>query len=45
MAQTFRSTVRAPQFPTGVQWHNTTRPLTIEDLHGKLAILDFWTYG
>ncbi|MEG7521993.1 MAG: redoxin domain-containing protein [Chromatiales bacterium] len=24
---------------------NVSRPLTLDDLHGKVVILDFWTYG
>jgi hypothetical protein len=38
------STVRAPEFPTSLEWINT-RPLTMADLRGKLVLLDFWTYG
>lgn len=38
--------VRAPDFPPGLDWINTDgRPLTLADLRGKLALLDFWTYG
>ncbi len=36
---------QAPEFPTGLDWLNTTRPLTTQDLRGKVVILDFWTYG
>ncbi|HUZ02550.1 MAG TPA: hypothetical protein VMU89_19555 [Thermomicrobiaceae bacterium] len=39
----YRSAVRAPEFPTG-EWFNTERPLHLEDLRGKVVILDFWTY-
>jgi len=35
----------APEFPDGLDWLNTSRPLTLADLRGRLAILDFWTYG
>ncbi|HEX2281909.1 MAG TPA: hypothetical protein VHG52_09120 [Thermomicrobiales bacterium] len=45
MTQTYRGTVRAPDFPSGAQWHNTSRPLSLKGLRGKLVILDFWTYG
>ena len=39
-------TVRAPDFPAGIDWINTGgRPLTLADLAGKIALLDFWTYG
>lgn len=38
-------TVRAPDFPEGLDWLNTGRPLTIGDLKGKMVLLDFWTYG
>lgn len=35
----------APDFPAGLDWINVPGPLTIEDLRGKIVILDFWTYG
>lgn len=37
--------VKAPEFPTGLDWLNTTRPLTVQDLRGKVVLLDFWTFG
>ncbi len=38
-------TVNAPSFPTAnVDWLNTAAPLTLEELRGKLVILDFWTF-
>jgi hypothetical protein len=38
--------VRAPEFPEGLDWIGTDgRALTLADLRGKVAILDFWTYG
>jgi len=40
----YAGAVRAPDFPPGLQWLNTSRPLTLADLRGKLVILDFWTY-
>ena len=36
----------APAFPVGLDWiHTGGRSLTIQDLQGKLVLLDFWTYG
>lgn len=35
----------APEFPDGLEWLNVAQPLTLEDLRGKVVILDFWTYG
>jgi hypothetical protein len=38
--------VHAPDFKPGLDWINTGgRELRIEDLRGKIALLDFWTYG
>lgn len=37
-------TVRAPDFPAGLEWLNVERPLTLEDLAGKLVLLEFWTF-
>ncbi len=36
--------VRAPEFPDGLEWLNAGRPLTMADLRGKVALLDFWTF-
>ena len=36
--------VEAPDFPTGLDWLNTELPLSLNDLRGKLVVLDFWTY-
>ncbi|MDX1443819.1 MAG: thioredoxin-like domain-containing protein [Gammaproteobacteria bacterium] len=36
----------APAFPKGLDWINTEgEALTLEDLEGKVVLLDFWTYG
>jgi len=35
----------APELPSGLQWLNTDRPLTLRELRGKVVLLDFWTYG
>ncbi len=37
--------VLAPEFPDGLEWINTDRPITLEELRGKVVLLDFWTYG
>jgi hypothetical protein len=36
--------VRAPHFAPGLDWLNVTQPLSIKDLHGRISILDFWTF-
>ncbi len=35
----------APDFPEGLEWLNTSHPLSLSDLRGRIVILDFWTYG
>ncbi|HYM51741.1 MAG TPA: hypothetical protein VET65_14370 [Candidatus Limnocylindrales bacterium] len=36
--------VHAPEFPTGLDWLNVSRPLRLTDLRGRLTIIDFWTF-
>lgn len=36
--------VNAPEFPEGLDWLNTERPLSIFELRGKVVLLDFWTF-
>jgi hypothetical protein len=43
--RTYVGTVRAPDFPPGMDWLNVERPLSLADLRGRLVVLDFWTYG
>jgi len=38
-------TAPAHEFPPGLDWINTDKPLTLGDLRGKIVLLDFWTYG
>jgi thiol-disulfide isomerase/thioredoxin len=42
---TWSGTVSAPDFPAGAEWLNVSAPISIADLHGKIVLLDFWTYG
>ena len=42
--RSYAGTVRAPDFPEGLDWINVARPLHIADLRGRLAIIDFWTF-
>ena len=45
MALNMQGSVRAPDFPAGLDWLNTERPISPKDLNGKIVLLDFWTYG
>ncbi|MBP6820293.1 MAG: redoxin domain-containing protein [Acidobacteria bacterium] len=40
----FEGEVNAPDFPTGLEWLNTEKPISLRDLRGKIVLLDFWTY-
>lgn len=41
---TYEGKVNAPEFPDGMEWLNTEKPLSIKQLRGKVVLLDFWTY-
>ncbi|MGI8981985.1 MAG: thioredoxin-like domain-containing protein [Pirellulaceae bacterium] len=43
-ANPFRNRTDFPDFPKGLDWLNSKKPLTKKDLKGKIVILDFWTY-
>jgi len=43
-ARTMQERLTAPDFPQGLEWLNTERPLSLRDLRGKIVLLDFWTY-
>ncbi|MBX3441786.1 MAG: redoxin domain-containing protein [Planctomyces sp.] len=34
----------APELDGGVEWLNTTGPISLRELRGKIVLLDFWTY-
>jgi DNA-binding beta-propeller fold protein YncE len=36
--------IHAPEFPPGLPWLNTGRPLTMAELRGKVVLLDFWSF-
>jgi hypothetical protein len=40
----FRGNISAPDFPTGMDWLNTSSPISLKDLRGKLVLLEFWTF-
>ncbi len=44
MMKNFVGKVNAPEFPRGLEWSNTERPVSITELRGRLIILDFWTF-
>ena len=44
MPEQFAGKVNAPEFPDGLEWINTNRPLRLAELRGRLVILDFWTF-
>ncbi|MFN0019542.1 MAG: thioredoxin-like domain-containing protein [Pirellulaceae bacterium] len=43
-ANPFRNRTDFPDFPKGLDWLNSKKPLSKKDLKGKIVILDFWTY-
>jgi DNA-binding beta-propeller fold protein YncE len=44
-AQQPQGPIQAPSLAGAVDWLNVAGPVTIEQLRGKVVILDFWTYG
>ncbi len=42
---TYSGKTNAPDFPAGAEWINTSAPVSMADLRGKIVLLDFWTYG
>lgn len=45
MGLRYKGLIHAPDFPQGLDWINTPRPLTIADLCGKIVLLEFHTFG
>ncbi len=45
MQPLFTGATPAPDFQPGLDWLNTTRPVTLAGLRGKVVLLDFWTFG
>ncbi|MDE2779433.1 MAG: hypothetical protein OXI91_07150 [Chloroflexota bacterium] len=43
-SRSYAGKVNAPEFPPGLEWVNSDRPLKMEELRGKIVLLDFWTY-
>ena len=41
----YRGGITAPEFPKDLEWLNTSRPLTMVELEGKIVLLEFWTFG
>lgn len=43
-SQSYAGKTNAPDFPAGMEWVNTDRPVSLLELRGKIVVLDFWTY-
>lgn len=43
-SRSYAGRVNAPDFPQGLDWLNTDKPISLKELRGKIVILDFWTY-
>ncbi len=44
LEKNIRLEAKAPEFPPGMEWLNTSVPLTLAKLRGKIVLLDFWTF-
>jgi len=43
-SRSFAGQVNAPEFPPDIEWVNTDRPISMQELRGRIVVLDFWTY-
>src|SRR4051812_12294399 len=34
----------APELDGGIEWLNTSGPISLKELRGKIVLLDFWTF-
>lgn len=41
----YKGFIHAPDFPQGLDWINTPRPLILAGLRGKIVLLEFHTFG
>lgn len=37
--------VHASEFREGYDWIGVDKPLRLEEMRGRVVLLDFWTYG
>jgi thiol-disulfide isomerase/thioredoxin len=44
LAQDQAPSRKAPELEGGVGWFNTDKPIRLEELKGKIVLLDFWTF-
>lgn len=35
---------KAPELDGGIEWLNTSGPISLKDVRGKIVLLDFWTF-
>ncbi len=45
MARSYAGNSPSRPLPTDLEWLNTEYPLSLEQLRGKIVLMDFWTYG
>ena len=45
VARSYAGNSPSQPLPTDLEWLNTEYPLSLEQLRGKIVLIDFWTYG